>query len=521
LATNSNTEPSIGKDHFSTDHLRSGLKTRALRGATATIISQGASFVIQTIGTVILARLLTPEDFGLVTMVLTFSLLLQNFGINGFTEAIIQKEVIDHRQISTLFWINAGCSLILALLFIAFAPVMVWFYREPRLYPIILSISASIIFAGLSTQHLALLKRGMQFGKIAVNETVGALISISVPVLLAWWGWGYQALVAKWVLLPFASAAGAWMLCGWRPGPPARDAGVKPMLRYAFHTYGNFVMNYFRRNLDKILIGRFLGSQQLGYYDRAYHLSSLLPGQLIGPLHSVAVSTFSRLADDPVKLRESYLKALSILAFVGMPLGAALTLVAHDVTLLLLGPQWDQTGEMFFAFGLSIGVSIIYLTHGWLHLTLGTPERWFRWGIVEFAATALCFAAGLPFGALGVAVAYSASIYLLLGPALWYAGKPIQLKVSLVLSTLWKYYLAALAAGSLCWAVIHAGNAVSVFFGELYPLVRIIISVALCSSIYLVMVVLLFWNFSPISQFVSILQEMIANKSRPTETQSE
>jgi O-antigen/teichoic acid export membrane protein len=506
---NSKIKKSATQDYFKTEHLRVGLRNHALKGASITIVAQFAGFVIQTIGSILLARLLTPDDFGIVTMVLTISLLLGNFGVNGFTEAIIQNSEINHKQISTLFWINVLISILLALLFIAFSPVIVWFYKEPRLTPIIIAIAGSNVIAGLSVQHLALLKRSMQFNKSSLNDFLGATISSVIPIALALWGWGYWALVAKWVLAPTAVTIGAWLMCDWHPGLPARDSGVKPMLKYALHTYGNFIMSYFRRNIDKILIGRSFGSQPLGYYDRAYHLSNMLPVQIITPLYSVAVSSFSKLSSSPDKFRQSYLKVLSILAFVGMPLSAVLTLISYDVIFLLLGPQWYKAGQIFLIFGLSIGISIIYVTHGWLHLSLGTPDRWFRWSIIEFAVTALCFILALPFGASGIACAFSASFYILIGPALWYAGKPINLKFRSVLTTLWNYYASALASGLFCWFIFYVQGSTSTVFNRFNTPGRIVVSALLCIIIYLIILTASFQSLHPIKQFLAIVGEII------------
>jgi PST family polysaccharide transporter len=303
--------------------------------------------------------------------------------------------------------------------------------------------------------------------------------------------------------------AGAWILCGWRPGLPARGTGVRPMLRFALNTYGNYVVSYLGRTIDKMLIGRFQGSQLLGNYDRAYQLSLMLPNQLLSPLSTVAMSAFSRLSDDPEKYCHVYLRVLSIIAFVSIPLSAALTLVGQDLILLLLGPQWNKAGQIFTVFGLSIGVSMLYYTHAWLHLSLGTPDRWLRWGIIAFMVTVLFFVIGLRFGALGVAVAYSASFYILIGPALWYAGRPIHLKLSSVLSGIWKYFVSALAAGSLCWFILYKFDLTSNIFMEFNIFIRIVISFALCILIYLSLVIVFYQNVKPMSQFISILREMV------------
>ena len=500
-------------EYFRTDHLRAALKLRALRGASITVFARACVVAIHTIGTIILARLLNPSDFGLITMVLTFSLLLGNFGPNGLTEAIIQAKEINHKQLSTLFWVNTGINTLLALLLVAVAPVIVWFYKEPRLTSIIIAIAAANLVGALSVEHLALLKRQMEFYSISANEVTAAIGSVALPIILAKLEWGYWALAAKWVIYPLMITAGAWILCGWRPGPPARRAGVGPMLRYAFNAYGNFIVSYLRRNVDKMFLGHSYGSQPLGCYDRAYHLSSMLPTQIIGPLSAVAVSTFSRISDDSEKYRHSYIKVISSLAFVGMPLSAALVLVSNDLVLLLLGPQWKEAGIIFFAFGLSMGVTMIYRTHNWLHLSLGTTDRWFRWSIVEFVVTALCLLIGLQYGPLGVAVGFSLSFYILIGPALWYGGKPVNLKLSSVLSGVWRYCLSALSSGILCWFILYSYEPTANIIRNFNIVSRITTSITFCIFSYLVMILIAYQSFGPLSQFISLLREVFLGKS--------
>lgn len=498
-------------EYFSTDHLKSDLKRQAVRGAGATVFSQILGSGTQIIGAVILARLLIPEDFGLVAMVTAFSLLLQNFGVNGFTEAIIQQEVVNHKQISTLFWINVGFSLSLTLLFMASAPLIALFYKEPRLKSITIAISFSIIFAGMSTQHLALLKRQMRFYSTSANSLGSSLISVIIAITLAWWGWGYWAIVARRLSLPLITTVGAWILCPWRPGLPSLRTDVLPMLKFAVNTYGNFTMNYFSRNLDKILIGWRYSTQSLGYYDRAYHLFVMPVNQLSAPLASVSLATLSRLRNDPKKYHKYYLEAISILSFIGMPLSATLTLIGKDMILLLLGPQWSKAGQIFTVFGPAVGIMLIYSTNGWLHLSLGKADRWFRWAIMAFIVTALCFIIGLQFGTLGVAIAYSASFYILIGPCLWYAGKPIRLKLTSIVSTIWKYFVSALFAGLISFFILHFFDLTSNIFIGLNIFLRLLLSSFLCIIIYLILVVAFYRSMKPITRFISVLRDMMPN----------
>lgn len=504
------------EDYFDTTHLKAELKGRAMRGAGATISANIFSFVVHIFSTVILARLLTPNDFGLIAMVTTFSLLLQNFGVNGFTEAIIQKEDLNHEMTSTLFWTNAAISSGLTLIFILFAPVIAWFYHEPHLYKITVGIAFSIISAGMTVIHMGILRRNMQFYITSAISVTAMIISLLTAIVMAWMGMGYWALIANIILQPFITAICAWIFCGWRPGRPGKLQDITPILKFAMHTYGNFTLNYFSRNIDKLLIGWRYDAQSLGYYKKAYDLFALPVNQLIHPISNVALAALSRLTEDPIKYRHYYLSAVSIIAFIGMPLSAMLTLAGYDIILLVLGPQWTKAGEVFCYFGASIGILLIYGTQSWLHLSLGRPDRWLRWGLIECIPITCFFIAGLQFGIHGVAIAYSMTLYLLAGPCLWYAGIPINLTISSLLSAIWRYFLAALTAGGLSYVLFYHLPAVSVPFAALHVFFRIVLASLMCGILYLGFIIVLYQSLSPIKNFFYTARQMLPGRFQKT-----
>lgn len=488
---------------------RAQLRRLAVRGAGATVLAQTLAFCVQMIATVILARLLTPRDFGLVTMVTTVSLLLLNCGLNGFTEAVLQRDVIDHFVASNLFWINVALGLLLSIAFAISGSLLARFYGEPRVARVAAVMSFSILFNSLSVIHLALLKRDMRFSVVSANDVIARTVSVAVSILLAWAGWGYWALVAGAIALPLATSIGSWTLCRWAPAFPRRGVGTVPFVRFATNTYGRFTANYFTWNLDNLLVGWRLGPLQLGFYKKAYDLFVLPANQLSAPLTSVAVSALSRLKQEPAQYRRYFLSALSILAFVGMGFGADLTLVGKDLIRLLLGPGWGESGRIFTFFGPGIGVMLLYGTHGWIHLSLGRADRWLRWGIVEFTVTALLFIIALPWAPVGIAVAWAASFIILTIPALWYAGKPIQLGISSVIAAVWKYLLASLLAGGASSEIIRAFPS----FGatsELVGAVRHVVVISmLFGTFYVIAVILLHRGLGPFYQVASILREMV------------
>ncbi len=503
-------------NYFKTDQISNNLREKALRGASATLLAQIFSFTISMSGTIILARLLTPGDFGLVAMVLIFSLLLQNFGLNGFTEITIQRPEINHTQISTLFWINLIINFSLSLLFIAVGPLIACFYREPRLTGIIAIIASSILFSGLSTQHLALLQRNMEFYKTSLIAVLASLISFALAVMLAYMGWSYWALAIRWAALPFITAVGAWILCRWRPGLPANDPSIRPMIKFALNTYGNFVIDYFGRNIDKLLLGKYYGTHALGFYDRAYQLSNMLPNQLVHPMTNIAVAALSRVSTNPDKYQRSYFEAISLLAFIGMPASAVIVLTGSDLIHILLGPNWAMAGKLFQIFGISLGIKLVYSTHSWLHLSLGTPDKWFRWSILSLIFTVLCFLIGLKFGIVGITVAYSVSYYFLIGPGLWYAGKPIHLNLSHILDAVWRYYVSASVSGLSCWFVLHKWAFLSLHFGRMNTLLRILLSSSLFTGIYMAIIFILYPGGRPISHFLQVFREMVLGRINNT-----
>jgi len=486
-----------------------GLRRLAVRGAGVTVLSQSLGFAIQMIATAVLARLLTPEDFGLVTMVTTFSLLLMNCGLNGFTEAVLQRDEIDHFLASNLFWINAGLGLLLTIWFAAAGSLLARFYGDPRVAHVAVAMSVTIFFTSVSVQHLALLKRSMRFSVVSANDILARAVSVAVSILLAWAAWGYWALVAGAIVLPLATSIGAWVLCRWVPGLPRRGVGTGPMVRFAMSTYGRFTANYFTWNLDNLLVGWRLGPVPLGFYKKAYDLFVLPTNQLSAPLTAVAVSVLSRLTRDPMQYRRYFLSALSTLAFVGMGLGADLTLIGKDLILLLLGPRWEESGRIFTFFGPGIGVMLLYFTHGWIHLSIGRADRWFRWGVVEFTVTGLLFLLGLPWGPVGIAVAWVASFWLLTIPALWYAGRPVGLMIAPVIAAVWKYVLASALAGCASAVIIRGIPSFAAASGSGGAVARIVMISLLFIALYLGAVICLHRGCAPLYHVAGLLREMI------------
>lgn len=393
--------------YFRTDHLKADLGARTARGGVVMVGAQALKFVILMATTVVLARLLTPQDYGLIGMVLVVTGFVALFKNMGLSAATMQREEIHYQQVSTLFWINVAISIALMLLTMALAPVVAWFYHEPRLTWITMAFAVGFLFSGLVVQHEALLKRQMRFVPLAVADIVSIGAGVSVGVVLAWRGKGYWALVANQLVLGFVYAVSIWIACRWRPGPPVRYSGVRSMLAFGVHLTGFGFFNYFSRTLDNLLIGRVWGAQQLGLYAKAYQLLMLPIDQLSSPLDGVAVPALSRLVNEPERYRQAYLRILEKVAMLSMP-GVALMIGTSDwLVRLMLGPQWIEAGRIFALLGIVGLVEPVANTMGWLLISQGRARHLLRWGMIDGTIAIASIIGGLPWGAVGVATSYA------------------------------------------------------------------------------------------------------------------
>jgi O-antigen/teichoic acid export membrane protein len=394
-------------DALSTEHLQADLKGRSVRGASLTLTSQGVRFVLQTASTVVLARLLTPADFGLVAMVTAVTGLASAFGDLGLSEATIQRKEISHGQVSTLFWINVAVGLGLTLITAAMAPVLAWFYHEPKLKDITLLLSLTFLFSGLTVQHGALLKRQMRFVSLGIRDVVSLGLAIPFAIILAWRGAGYWAIVAFPLASNFTLMALSWLMFRWMPSLPRRDTQVRSMVAFG----GNIATSYFLLNVmksaDNVLIGRFLGAGPLGLYSRAYNLLMQPARQVFDPIGNVAIPAFSILQGDPERFARYYLRTVSLMTWICAPIFGFLFVAAEPVTLLLLGNKWRAAAPVFQILAIS---GLGHLLHGstiWLFVSRGQPEKLLRFSMFSCFVLIGSYLIGLPFGIKGVALSGS------------------------------------------------------------------------------------------------------------------
>lgn len=378
--------------------------------------------------TVVLARLLTPADFGLVGMATTLTAFVMVFREVGLSTATIQQSSISSAQVSALFWINCAVGLLLTLTTIALARPLALFFGDDRVFSTTLLLSPVFVLNGLACQHQALLKREMRFQRLAIIDLVSAALGATVAVAVAYVGAGYHALILQQLTVGVCACGLSWILSPWRPELTLARRQLKHLLHFGSHIAGFDIVNYFSRNLDNVLVGRVWGAEALGFYSKAYQLFLVPIAQLRGPLALVALPALSRLQDDREAFASYYKSFLSTLALLTMPLAAVLFALADSLVLLILGPKWLASAAILKILAIGGLIQGVATTRGVVMTAAGKSKRYFWFGCVRSAYTSLSFLLGIPWGAAGVATAYVLCDYVALVPTLAYSfrGTPVR-----------------------------------------------------------------------------------------------
>lgn len=386
---------------------RRGLGAAASRGAAITLGTQAVRLLLQVAGLVVLARLLAPQDYGLVAVVLVLVGVGELFRDLGLSSAAVQATVLTAGQRDNLFWINTGAGLLLALLLSAAAPAVALGFGDDRMVGVTVALSATFLLGGVATQYRAMLVRRLRFGTLAVSDVGGQLAGLVLGIALAASGAGFWALVAQQltqgaVALVLLLATGRW----W-PGWIDRTASVRPLLRYGVPLLGAQLLNYLAGNVDTLTVGARFGPVSVGLYDRVFQLVRMPLLQLQAPSTRVALPVLARLRAAPGRFAEFVSFGQRALLTVIGALFAVLFAQAPSVVFVVLGPQWSQAVPIFRVLLVAGFFQAASYAVYWVFLAQGLTRSQFRYALVTRPVMAGLVVAGSAWGVLGVAGAYA------------------------------------------------------------------------------------------------------------------
>lgn len=445
--------------HLRVDRLAGDLRSRSARGSVIMMVAFTTQLIIGIGGTAVLARLLTPTDFGYIAMVWTFvnfMLSLREFLLTP----VIQKEQLTHEQASGVFWINCLASIVVAVLIIAAAPVLARFFDEDRLIGITIAMAIGVLVGMLGMMHTALLRRQMRFGAISFIEVGAVVVGAIGGIAAALLGAGYWSLVIQQVLIWVWQSAVAMYLCRWRPaGVKAsafgQDEGVRAMLRYGHETTASRLLTYISRNTDSVVVGHYLGPTILGLYQKAYQWSMMPFWQVFLPMTTVTFASFSRLQDDPQRYRLYVRTTLLGLFGVCLPALALLAVESDNAIELLMGSQWTEAIPMLRYLSIGSYLSTFSLITIWLYLPEGRTMDQLKWSFFSAPLTMIGVIVGYWHfhSAVGVGIGYAIASLLLIVPGVWYCVRKSPVTAGDFVSASWRAVVASILSAVVLWFV--------------------------------------------------------------------
>lgn len=382
------------------------LSGMAIRGTAVTAGAQLMRVALQFGSVLVLARLLVPEDFGLVAMVtavIGVAELLRDFGLSA---AVVQAETVSRDERTNLFWANTALGVGCAVFALALTPVIVAIYGEPRLQAIVPALAGVFVLSGLGSQYRAGLTRDLRFGQVALADLIAQGIGAGMAIGAASLGAGFWALVLQQIAVALTTLLVNAVNARWLPGLPVRGVSIRRFIGYGRGFLGTQLLIYVTTNIDNVVIGAVWGKAVLGLYSRAYQLLMLPLNQINAPLTRVALPVFSRVQKDKPTLTRYCLKAQLVVCYVTMPLLTVAAALAWPAIEVLFGPGWEGAAPIFAILALGGIFRAISSLAYWMFLAQALTDELFRLQLWTRPLMVGLIVAGLPWGAEGVAVGH-------------------------------------------------------------------------------------------------------------------
>lgn len=419
----------------------SELKNKGLKSSAWNFLNLLANQLRNFIVTLILARLLTPADFGLVSMAMVLNSILDFFVDFGFSSAIIRKQEISETETSTVFWLNIIIGGVCSMLVFCCAPLFSWFYEMPQLESVVRVTSWSFLISSFGTLQTALFQRMLNFRILFKAKLISSIVSGLLGITLAICGFGVWALVfsnlSGWLLYSIL----IWSMSSWRPQFVFKPKNVSGMVSFGWKITLSTLINRIFRQMDTLIIGKIYSAASLGLFNRAQSLNNLVIDYSFSSIRSVMLPTLSKLQNDDEALRYSVLKLLNVISFLTFLFAGLIYICADDLILLLYGNQWEGAIEIFQILGLfsiSMCLPVVFDTV----MTVANRMNMYLWSSI-LRSSMLIFA--IPFGIYYGLMAYVWAISIIgiikIVPTLFTTRSCIGLSIKSQLASILRYVL--------------------------------------------------------------------------------
>lgn len=418
-----------------TDGIRADLRTKSVRAAAFTWTAGMGDFILRIGSTAILARLILPEHFGLVMMIMAVTSIADQFRDLGLSTVTVQRHTITHEEISNLFWINVCAGVAIAAVVCAASPLIAAYYKEPRLIVPTCILAVNFIWGGLLVQHQALLTRQLKLGYTSTVRLLSSVFSTGLAVALAWKGFGYWALVWREFTRSALLAIGMWTAFPWMPGLPSRKTNVRGLLRFGTDLSVANIIGSVSNGADRFLLGRFWGAEPMAMYRQAYQLLVMPMEQLLAPVYQVTQPGLSMLQTEAARFRAFYSKVLSVACLATMPLSVFVGVYSYEITRVLLGRRWAASAPLLMILSVSTFIKQPIGSTAFVLIARGKSRHYLVLGLLQNVVTVAFMCIGVRWGPAGVAIADVAATYLMAVPRLYVTFKDSPIRIGWILTT--------------------------------------------------------------------------------------
>lgn len=425
------------------------LYTQAISSVKWNAASQAVRLSLYFLTTLLLARLLNPADFGLLGMATVFTGFIAVFNDFGLGSAVVQRRNLDQETISTIFWLTIAVGVITTLITVLISPIAANFYSQPELKPLLSFLSITFLLNSIGQVQFSLLMKALNFRHIALIESFSGLLGGIVAIVLAFMDWGVWSLAIQLVVSVGVASIIYWVISDWRPNFVFEKANLRGIVNYSGGLFGFNIVNYFSRNADYLLIGRFLGPGPLGLYTLAYRLMQFPIQNITAVVNRVLFPTLSKIQEKNEKIRTGFIKASQYIAFITFPLMIGLLILAPEFILIAFGRKWVFVIPIVQILALVGLVQSIIGLVGSIYTAKGKTKIFFYWGIISTVTVVGGIIVGLKWGILGVSIGYAIATMLLLYPNFRIPFRFINLKFSMFVFSLRNQILNAAMMGIL------------------------------------------------------------------------
>jgi O-antigen/teichoic acid export membrane protein len=388
------------------------IKQKALQGIVWSIVQNWGSQAVSFVVFLILARLLVPEAFGLVSLANVFLAFMQIFLEQGFTPALIQRQTLDSEHLDTAFWTQIITGLILTLAGFGLASFVAEIFTQPQLTPLLRCFSFLFFINSLGQVPKALLIRRFEFKSLALRSLIGILMGGTVGIVMAFNNYGVWSLVSQQFIYELTAVIVLWGLVAWRPHFRFSRSHFQDLFQFGISIFAFKFIKFFNKRSDNLLIGYFLGEVALGYYAIAYRILEVTIQLLVSTSNQVALPTFSRLQEEPERFRKAFYKATQFTSVIAFPTFTGMAILAPELVINLFGEKWQASIPIMQILAF-MGILYAISNFNWSAFTSMGKPAWRLWlSLLNAALNIIACIFAVQWGIIAVAYAYTISSYL-------------------------------------------------------------------------------------------------------------